>query len=520
MNATLELRAPEASAGAVGEAVEVRGVSKSFGSTRALIDVSMSVPVGDVRALVGRNGAGKSTMVSLLSGLLTPDSGAVSIGGLAPGSSRAVACVYQHSRLVPALTVAENVIIGSYPRGRFGRIDWKEIDRRARTILAPWGLENFASMVVEDLDPVQAKVVEICRALARKPRVLLLDEPTAGLDRRDAEHLFGFIEQLKQQRVTILYVSHHLDEIYRLCHSATVLRDSRHVVSAPLAELPKQELVKAMVGPQIGAVSSGQSLVDARTAAPHRVATADDAGLVVRGLSYSGRLIDFHLTVNKGECVGVAGLEGAGKAELGAILAGLVEPDQGQVLVHGKKLRLGDVRRALEAGIGYVPQNRHVQGMVLSLPVSENATMTAARRLARPLIPGVLDVLLQSDRDRVYDRLARMWQIVAASPQQHISALSGGNQQKCVMARGLATGPKVLVLQNPTAGIDVAAKASITRTLRQVLADGASVVVISEDADDFALCSRIVVLNRGRVGRILGDRWTEDELVAVMQGVD
>ncbi|WP_352580633.1 sugar ABC transporter ATP-binding protein [Mesorhizobium sp. M0088] len=498
--------------------IEARAVSKSFGPTRALSDVTMSVAAGEMRALLGRNGAGKSTMVSLLTGLLTPDHGELLIGGLPPASAESVACVYQHSRLVPALSVSENIMMGGYPRGAWGQISWPRLRDAARRELEPWGLADIASRLVEDIDPVQAKVVEICRALARSPRVVLLDEPTAGLDRRDAERLFEFIRQLKERAVTLIYVSHHLDEVYRLCDSATVLRDARHIVTAPLSDLPKQALINAMVGQQghspfLGHDSKSHGAVDLPK-------VEGETRLEVKGLSVTDRVIDFDLTVKRGECVGIAGLEGSGKAELGAALAGLLKPDRGALRIDGRSFRLGDVRAAIRAGIGYVPQNRHAQGMVTLLPVSENATMTATRMLARPLIPGLLNVLFQSDRDKVYERLARQWQIVAASPQQLIGELSGGNQQKCVMARGLATDPKVLVLQNPTAGIDVAAKASIMRSLRDILAKGASVVVISEDADDFALCSRVVVINRGKAGRQLGAEWTEGELVAAMQGIE
>ena len=489
--------------------IELYNVSKSFGPTRALIDASMSVAKGEARALIGRNGAGKSTLVSLLTGIRAPTSGEIMIAGKPVKEARSVSCVYQHSRLVPALTVAENIVIANYPRSAGRRITWSEVNRIARDALKPWGLAHLADKRVEQIAPVQKKVVEICRALAEKPSVLMLDEPTAGLGRQDAEHLFQYIDRLKREKVTLIYVSHHLDEIYRFCDSATVLRDARVVVTAPLSELPKKALIAAMMGDnaQIGM---------AKRAAANDSAT--EIGLSVKDLTVATSVNGISLDVRRGECVGVAGLEESGKAELGAAIAGLILPTSGTISVGGKSHALGDVPAAIEAGIGYVPENRHHQGMVLTMSVSENSTLTAMRQLSRPLIPGFLDILLPAALRRVYERLARQWSIRAAGPDQLISELSGGNQQKCVMARALAAEPGVLVLQNPTAGVDVAAKASIMRSLEDILAKGASVIVISEDADDFALAARIVVVNHGRIGSEFGSQWTDRELVAAMQG--
>lgn len=489
--------------------IEVRNVSKTFGATRALIDVSMTVAAGEARALIGRNGAGKSTLVSMLTGLMAPTSGEIVIDGRAARDATSVSCVYQHSRLVPGMTVAENIAISRYPLSRGRRIDWREVDRIAREALAPWELDHLAGRLVEDIAPVQKKVVEVCRALAENPSVLMLDEPTAGLDREDAEQLFRYIDKLRKEKVTLIYVSHHLDEIYRFCDSATILRDSRVVVTSALTEMPKAALIAAMMG------DTEQVVVTRRSGA---LAESSAIGLAVKGLTIGTAVQGVDLEVRRGECVGIAGLDGSGKAEIGAAIAGLIAPTAGTITVGGKAHRLGNVLAAIEAGIGYVPENRHLQGMVLSLSVAENSTMTALRRLSRRLLPGLPGYLDPAVLRREYERLARQWSIRAAGPDQLISELSGGNQQKCVMARALATKPDVLVLQNPTAGVDVAAKASIMKTLEDILAQGASVVVISEDADDFALASRIVVVNHGRFGSGFGAEWTDRDLVAAMQG--
>jgi simple sugar transport system ATP-binding protein len=470
--------------------------------------------------LIGRNGAGKSTLVSLLTGLQRPDEGEVEISGV-PASAGApdLACVYQHSRLVPALTVAENVMMGHYPHRHKSVIDWDAVRSLARGPLEDWGMGHLADALVEDLDPVQAKVVEICRALSQRPGVLLLDEPTAGLDKQDAERLFGFVDQLRTRNVTLVYVSHHLDEIYQLCDSATVLRDARHVLTSNLSELPKEALIQAMVGDGApsGVSVSKADLVQDEVA---KASVETSVGLSIDGLIVDGTLEPFDLLVRQGECVGIAGLEGSGKTEVGAVLAGIRRPDGGQVFVRQRKVRLGDVPAALAAGISYVPPDRRTQGIVPLMSVSENTTMTATRGLSRTVIPCILAILLRRDLERVYRKLAGEWQIVASSPQQAIGELSGGNQQKCVMARGFATEPAVLVMQNPTAGIDVASKASIMATLDQMLSRGAAGIVISEDFEDFSLCSRVLVLVRGQVRSVLEGAWTEGDLVSAMQGVE
>ncbi|MDW5598139.1 sugar ABC transporter ATP-binding protein [Conexibacter stalactiti] len=492
-------------------AIEVAGVSKRFGSTCALVDVSFSIPRGEARALLGRNGAGKSTLVSLLTGLDTADEGELRVAGdELRGQDPRIGCVFQRSSLIPALTAAENVLLQHYPRRAGGPIDWSALARTAREHLDAWGIGGLADRPVERLEPIQRKVVEICRALVVEPAVLILDEPTAGLDHTDAERLFAVLDELRARGVTIVYISHHLDEIYRVCDSATVLRDARHVLTSPLAELPMDALVTAMVGDEPPA------------AAAARARAGDASGerlLSVRDVRVGERVGPVSFELRAGECLGIAGLEGSGKADFARSLAGLL-PRAGEVTVRGRAVAQGSVPAALDAGIGFVPEDRHVDGLVPQLDVSENATMTVAPRLARRLLGVLPGVSRRGERDRVFGELARQWRIVAASPRQEISQLSGGNQQKCVMARALATGPDLLVLVNPTAGVDVSAKGSIVTTLGEVLDRGAGVLVASEDPDDFVLCDRIVVMFKGRIHTELTSGWTEADLVSAMQGAE
>ncbi|MBF6620579.1 MAG: sugar ABC transporter ATP-binding protein [Patulibacter sp.] len=495
----------------VPPAIEIIGVSKRFGSTQALCDVSMTVPRGASRALLGRNGAGKSTLVSLLTGIDTVDQGEIRIAGtVATGQDERIGCVYQRSSLIPALTAAENVLLRNYPRGRAGLIDWNSLRQQARAELDRWGIGELADTPVAALDPVHRKAVEICRALVVEPEVLILDEPTAGLDKRDGERLFDLLGGLRERGVTLIYISHHLDEVYRVCESVTVMRDARHVVTSDLGDLPMDALVAAMVGPDAPATAAARA---------RDVGASNEVLMTARDAGVPGGVGPVDLEIRRHECLGIAGLEGSGKADLARALAGLL-PRSGTLTVAGQLVPAGSVPAALDAGIGFVPEDRHHDGMVPGLDVSENSTMTAVTRIGRRLAAVLPRVIRRTRRDDVYRRLAETWQIKASSPRQSIAELSGGNQQKCVMARALATQPQLLVLVNPTAGIDVSAKASIVATLGNVLDDGAAVLVVSEDPDDFVLCDRVLVMFKGRISTELRSGWDEKELVAAMQGAE
>ncbi|SHK09205.1 monosaccharide ABC transporter ATP-binding protein, CUT2 family [Pseudonocardia thermophila] len=488
-------------------AIEVDRVSKWFGPTRALDDVSFAVAKGQSRALLGRNGAGKSTLVSLITGIARPDTGELRIvGEPLHGQDDRIGCVYQRSSLIPAFTAAENVLIKHYPRRRGGLIHWRELRERARGLLDEWTIGDLADEPVERLQPMHKKIVEICRALVSDPEVLILDEPTAGLDKSDTARLFALLERLRERGTTVLYISHHLEDVFRVCDSVTVLRDARHVLTAGIGDVTMAQLVEAIVGEQ-------------PPSAVTRPPRASEAPVVlsVRDVRVDDRVGPVDLELRAGECIGIAGLEGCGKATLARALVGL-EPRSGEVVVDGREVEPGDVPEALRAGIGYVPEDRHVDGMVSVLDVSENSTMALAPRIGRRPLGFLPRLSRRADLDRAYAELARQWRIVASSPRQLISELSGGNQQKCVMARAFATDPRLLVLVNPTAGVDVSAKASILASLSSALDRGAGVLVFSEDADDFALCDRILIMIRGSVVAVLDEEWTEADLVAAMQG--
>lgn len=486
----------------VDAAVNVSGVSKSFGVTKALSDVSMHVDRGSAVALVGRNGAGKSTLVSIITGLLQPDKGTVTFSGTP--ESQQVGCVYQKSTLIPAMTAAENISLHQFPRNRWGLVDWSELRRTGRDLLSEWNCGDIAETLVGDLEPVDRKIVEICRVLSSRPAVLLLDEPTAGLDFDGAKKLFRHIQDARDQGVAIIYVSHHLQEVFEVCDRTTVLRDGRVVLDTELAGLAVGDLVEAMVGDTKGA---------ARVEQPP-VAEAD-AGTVlsVEGLSLGDRFSDVSFGVRAGECLGFAGLDGSGHVQIAEVLCGLEAPTAGQVEVNGRSLKMGDVGRSIDAGLGFVPEDRHIGGFVPGMSVAENATLPVVYSLANRA-----RVIRGKSRERLYHALADEWSIVAWGPDQPVEELSGGNQQKVVLARAFSSDPDVLVLMNPTAGVDVAAKESIYGTVGDLARRGRAVLIVSSDDADFSLCNTVLVMFQGKLHRRLQAPIDQNELAAAIQG--
>jgi simple sugar transport system ATP-binding protein len=505
---------PVPDAAAPGRAiVEVSGVSKCFGISRALSDVSMRVPAGDSRALVGRNGAGKSTLVGVLTGLISPDAGRVRFGGEdAPGIAERqkwrdrVACVYQKSTLVPTLTVAENLLLNAQPTGGLGWIRWGAMRRDAERVLAGWGMELDVEQECARLTVEQRQIVEIARALIQGARFIILDEPTAELEGREVRRLFDRISHLQSTGVTFLYISHYLEEIYEVCRSVTVLRDGRVVAEAPLEEMPKERVVKAMVGD--GARAAGE-----RRRGDVRASSSEAPVLELLGLHIDGAVSGVSLRVSAGECVGLAGLAGSGKSEIGDAIAGLLAPTGGKILVGGADLRGGDVIDARRKGVGYVPRDRHARGIIPLLSIAENMTMTIVEQM------GPAGIVLPGRQDDVAANMVSSLQIVAASTGQPIQELSGGNQQKAVMARALASAPRVLVLLYPTQGVDIASKEALFAIVERARSGGAAVLIVSDELDELSVCDRVLVVFKGRLTEEFPAGWSSEKLVAAIEGI-
>ncbi|MEW2512745.1 sugar ABC transporter ATP-binding protein [Streptomyces sp. NPDC046870] len=489
--------------------VEAEDIVKRYGPTVALADGRLTVLPGESHALVGRNGAGKSTLVSILTGLQAPDAGTVRFDGesappLADRDAwrRKVACVYQKPTVVPELTVAENLFLNRQPRAR-GLISWRRLRTEAADLLATWDVRVDPGARTADLKVEDRQMVEIARALSFGARFIVLDEPTAQLDKREIERLFDRMRALQDSGVTFLFISHHLQEVYEVCQTVTVLRDARWITTAPVAELPRAALVEAMAGESVAERARPRGTV-------HGTAPVV---LDVRGLTstaYDG--ID--LTVRRGEVLGLAGTSGSGKTELAETLAGLHTPAGGSALLRGEPLPFGDVRAALDAGVGWVPRDRHEQGLVPGMTVGDNTTLSVLDRLGRFGFVGT------DRRSGLATELIDRLDIHTEGPGQPVSDLSGGNAQKVVMARALASDPRLLVLINPTAGVDVKSKESLLARMDSAREDGTAVLVVSDELDDLRRCDRVLVLFHGRIVAEHPAGWRDHELIASIEGVD
>ena len=508
----------EESSGAIQFPVgAAQGVWKAFGETQALRGVSLDVRAGECHALVGRNGAGKSTLVAILTGLIRPDSGAVSLGAeLAPGLAdraswqRQVACVYQKSMVVPSLTVAENIFLNRATGNDHGIVNWRAMRSRARQVMLDWGFDLDVNRLARELTVEQRQVVEIARALSVGARFLILDEPTASLEKAAIGRLFESIRRLKGSGVGILYISHHLEEIYEVCDRVTVLRDGKRVLSAPVGEIKQDRLVEAMVG-----VAPQRAT---EIAAPLRVIASARPRLEISHLHVPatlGPVQDVSFSVSPGECVGLVGLQGSGTATVADAVVGLVKPVSGEIRLDGKPIHAGRVDATLRQGVTYVPEDRHARGFVPYLGVGENLTLCILDRLAN------WGIFSRSDRDQVAAGLVEQLGIVTSGLNQQVGQLSGGNQQKVVVGRALARHPVVLVAVTPTVGVDVAAKESLLNVIDAARDDGTAVLLVSDDLEDLRICTRLLVMVKGRlVKEYHQPPWDRHELIVTVEGLE
>jgi simple sugar transport system ATP-binding protein len=497
--------------------IEVTGVEKRFGSTRALRGVDLTLRAGQCLGLVGRNGAGKSTLVSILSGLAEPDAGLVRFGGQpAPRAGDIgqwhewIATVFQHSMIVGDLSVAENVFLGTAPR----LVNWREMRRKTRDIMSEWGYDIAPDTLCRDLAVEQLQIVEIARALARGARCVLLDEPTAALERQAAQRLFQRVRALAASGVAVLYISHHLEEVFEICQDVTVLRDGEVVLTSPTASLTREDMVAAMVGD-----ASGSAAAPAPAATASAAADSGDVVLEARGLashSVRGRLSGVSLSVRAGEVVGVTGLLSAGVATIGRAIAGAEDYAAGEVRLNGKLIPPGNRGVAQRTGIGYIPEDRRAEGLVAHLGVAENATMTITRKLSDRL-----GILRPSARVAAAAPLTRRLSLVSSGPGQPAGELSGGNQQKVTVARTLAHDPSLIVAITPTRGVDVASKELLLSSLAAVAASsGACVLLCTDELSDLVICDRVIVLVRGAVfAEFTRPPFDRDKLILATEGI-
>ena len=486
------------------ELLRIENIRKTFPGVVALDSVDFDLRRGEVHVLLGENGAGKSTLIKMLSGAYRPDSGTIYAEGRevriqsAQDAERlGIATIYQEFNLVPDLTVAENIFLGRQPR-RFGLIDRKKMEADAEELLARVGVQVSPRARVRDLGIARLQMVEIAKALSLDARVLIMDEPTAVLTSEEVEKLFAIVRQLRADGVGIVFITHHLEEIAALGDRVTVLRDGRSVEQVP-ASTPEDELVRLMVGRSIDQQY------------PRELPEQGEPLLTVRGLTRDGVFQDVGFEVRAGEIVGLAGLVGAGRTEVARAVFGADPYDRGSVEVLGRELPRHDVNAAMRAGLGLVPEDRKGQGLVLDASVQENLGLVTLKAASRG---GLVD--LKGQRTAAA-RIAEQLGVRMAGLGQHVRTLSGGNQQKVVIGKWLLADTKVLILDEPTRGIDVGAKVEIYQLMNELTASGHAVLMISSDLPEvLGMSDRVLVMAQGRVaGELAGDAATQDAVMAL-----
>jgi ribose transport system ATP-binding protein len=485
--------------------LEMRGIHKRFPGVHALKNVSFAVRKGSVHGIIGENGAGKSTLMRVLSGASRADEGEVVIDGNAIATPTpekmlelGIAVIYQELAQAPHLTVAENIFLGRLPKTRLGAVDWPRVRAGAQQALEKLGFKVDPAARIDTISVAQRQMVEIAKAIARNARIVVLDEPSAVLGDAELEHLFDTIRRLSRENsVSFIYITHRLKELYEICAEVTVLRDGQVVASMPIGETTIPDLIRQMVGRELKDIF------------PPRREPGEDIRLEVRNLSRTGVLKDISFDVRRGEIVGICGLAGSGRTEVLRAIAGADRVDSGEIRINGAPVAIDGPRKGLSYGIGLLPEDRKTEGLFLDQSVAFNVTVSK-------LSPLTIGGLISGRReDEAVSRFIQQIRIKTPSSKTKVRTLSGGNQQKCGIARQLHAGTQILLVDEPTRGVDVAAKRDIYDLLVELTSErGASVVMVSSELPEIiGLCNRIIVMREGVVSAVLEGRGATEEAI-------
>ena len=470
--------------------LQLEHVSKSYGGLRALSDVSLGIRYAEIHCLVGQNGSGKSTLIKIVSGVEHADSGELRFDNkplhalhAADSIRRGIQVIYQDPSLFPNLTVAENVVISETLAKRAQHINWRKLHQRAKEVTEKIQLKIDLDAPVRALSFAQQQLVAICRALSNDVRLLIMDEPTTALTRREVEILLDVVRGLQSKGISILFVSHKLNEVFEIAQRFTVLRDSRWIGTYERNELTLPKLVTLMTGQEV-ATEPFRNPVEGKSPL-----------LEVLHLSRANEFEDISFVLREGEVLGLTGLLGSGRTELALALFGLTKPDQGEILIHGRPAQIGSAQAAIRLGLGYVPEDRLRQGLVIGQSIGANIILSTCSQLLNRF--GLIDTIR---RTREIQKSIKALGIKVSDPDLAIETLSGGNQQKTVIARWLATKPKVLILDSPTVGIDVGAKRSVHQLIHELALAGVGIILITDEIDE-ALnnCTRVLLMRNGRI---------------------
>jgi len=496
--------------GAATPLVELRGVAKSYGGVHALADVSFAIDPGTVHALVGENGAGKSTLVKILTGVVHPDDGQVlvdgepqRIGDPQTAHRLGIVAMYQEPTVFQDLTVAENVFAGRHPRGPLRTVDWSGMNAEAGRILGDLGVDFGPDTPVRGLAVADRQLLEIAKALSSSARLLIMDEPTAALSPHEVENLFATVRRLRERGVAVVFVSHRLEEVSDIADTVTVLRDGRHIATRPAGELSHAEIVRLMVGRSLDALF------------PKEEAEIGDVVLSAAGLTRRGVFSNVSFELRRGEIVGLAGFVGSGRTEVARSIFGVDRLDGGRLEIDGRPFRPRSPRAALRRGLAYLPEDRLQLGLVQSMSVAHNASMA--------VLPELTPIgFLQPWRERsLARRFMEQLRIKATSPAQVVRSLSGGNQQKVVLAKWLAAEPRILILDEPTHGVDVGTKADVHRAISRLAAQGLAILLISSELPEvLAMSDRVLVMREGLlVAELPRAEATQERIIHAAAGV-
>jgi rhamnose transport system ATP-binding protein len=490
--------------------VELRGISRSYGGVRAVDDVSFYVERGAVHALVGENGAGKSTLVKILTGIVQPDEGEIvfdgesrRIGDAHTAHRLGIVAMYQEPTVFQDLTVAENVFAGRHLRTRLGTVDWRAMRRETARILGELAVEIDPDTPVRGLGVADRQLLEIAKALSSSARLLIMDEPTAALSPYEVESLFATIRRLRDRGVAVLYISHRLEEVGALADVVTVLRDGRHIYTRPADQLSQAQIIRLMVGRSLDQLF------------PKEEAEIGDVAFRAEGLARGGLFSEVSFELRRGEIVGLAGFVGSGRTEVARAIFGVDPLDSGRLWIEGRPFRPRSPRAALRRGLAYLPEDRIHQGLIQAMSISRNASMAVLPELS----PGGI---LQPWRELALTRrFIEQLRIKASSPSQVVKSLSGGNQQKVVLSKWLAAEPRILMLDEPTHGVDVGTKADVHRTISRLAAQGLTILLISSELPEvLGMSDRILVMREGRiVAELSREEATQERVIAAAAGV-
>ncbi|PYV37539.1 MAG: D-xylose ABC transporter ATP-binding protein [Acidobacteria bacterium] len=492
--------------------LEMSGITKHFPGVLALDNAHLSVEAGECHALVGENGAGKSTLMKILSGAYRADAGLIKLDGEtkhidSPIAARrlGITMIHQELNLLPELTVAENIFLGhEVVRGPLGWLDKRAMEKRSQELLESLGQKLSGRALIKKISLAQQQMVEIAKALSVKSKIIIMDEPSSILTDRELHELFDLISRLKQQNVAIIYISHRLEEIFKICERVTVMRDGRTIQTEGTGKLNQDQIIRLMVGREIEQFS------------PSQHSHPGEEILRLEAIEKAGKLHNIHLGLRKGEIVGLTGLVGAGRTELARVIFGADQPDSGRILLEGKPVSLRSPRQAIDLGIGLLTEDRKTQGLILNMMLRENTTLA---RLSRLVKRGFINV---SAERSVTKKFIRDLLIKTPSTEQKVRNLSGGTQQKVVLAKWLFTESKILIFDEPTRGIDVGAKAEIYQLMWKLVSQGIAILMISSELPEILkMCERILVMHDGEItGELKREEADQEKIMALAMGLN